>query len=243
MLQRKLSVIIPVYHQRSSIKDNLIRIRDKIRASFPNNEIIVVVDGNDDNIIEEVRKVTGIVVHGYKLNRGKGYALKYGFGKSTGDLVTFMDSDGDIDASELRRFYPYLSAADIVIGNKRHPFSHLEYPFIRRILSRAYSLFVRIFFGLRIHDTQTGLKIFKRDVLEVIMPYILVKRYAFDLELCFLAHKHGFRIVEAPVTIHKQNSMSSVDSNAVWNMFVDTCAVWYRYYILRWYQRQRRDLT
>jgi hypothetical protein len=150
----------------------------------------------------------------------------------------FLDADGDIDPLQLKRLYPYMSAADLVIGSKRHPFSKTHYPFIRKVLSFCYSVFIRVFFGLKLRDTQTGIKLMKREMLKVVMPFILVKRYAFDLELCFLASKHGFRIVEAPIEINYKFSGSGINAKAVYHIFVDTLAIWYRYHILRYYQKK-----
>ncbi len=238
MQSKKLSIIIPAYREGRTIRNNLEVIKRKLSGVVSDYEIILVIDGHVDNTYREARKVVGIKIISYKTNHGKGYALKKGFEASTGELVTFLDADMDIDPLQLKRMYPYLSAADMVVGSKRHPFSKLQYPFFRRVLSFWYSMFIRVFFGLKLHDTQTGLKLMKRDVLKIIMPYILVKQYAFDLELCFLAHKHGFRIVEAPITLDYKNSGTGINTKTVRGMLIDTLAIWYRYYILRYYQNK-----
>jgi glycosyltransferase involved in cell wall biosynthesis len=238
MKEKKLSIIIPAYRQGKTIHNNLEVIKRKMAGVVKNFEIIVVVDGKIDNTLIEAKKVRGIKIIAYNNNKGKGYALKKGFEASTGEIVTFLDADMDIDPLQLKRMYPYLSAADMVIGSKRHPFSKIYYPFSRRVLSWCYSMFNRIFFGLKLSDTQSGIKLMKRDVLEVVLPYVLVKRYAFDLELCFLAHKHGFRIVEAPFELKYKFSGSGINTEAVKNMLQDTLAIWYRYYILRYYQKK-----
>jgi glycosyltransferase involved in cell wall biosynthesis len=239
MYSKKLSIIIPAYKEGKAIRTNLEVTKSKLAGVISDYEIIVVVDGNADNTLEEAKKVSGIKIITYEKNRGKGYAIKKGFEHSTGELITFMDADGDIDALQLKRLYPYMSAADMVIGSKRHPFSKIDYPFVRKVLSFCYSVFIRAFFGLKLRDTQAGIKLMKRDMLKVIMPFILIKRYAFDLELCFLASKHGFRIVEAPIVLRYQFSGSGVDAKAVRNIFLDTLAIWYRYYILRYYQTKK----
>ena len=92
--------------------------------------------------------------------------------------------------------------ADVVIGSKFHPESRVEYPRLRRIYSFFYYMLVRTLFGLPVRDTQTGIKLFKREVLERVLPRVLVKRFAFDLELLANAHHFGYRIVEAPVEVN-----------------------------------------
>ena len=92
--------------------------------------------------------------------------------------------------------------------------------------------------GVSLRDTQSGLKLMKKQALDVIMPLVMVKRHAFDLELCFLAQKHGFRTVEAPININYNFSGTSIDKTTIWKMFTDTLAIRYRYTLLKHYQKE-----
>lgn len=240
MKNKKISVIIPVYKAENFIKKNLEEMKKSISKTFPNHEIIAVIDGEVDKSKEEASKVEGITVLSYKENKGKGYALTYGFNHCTGDFVTFIDCDMDIHPDQLKNFIPYMTTADLVIGSKRHPFSKLHYPLIRRILSVGFRLYSWTILGVKLRDTQSGLKLIKREVLEVIMPLMLVKRYAMDIELCFLAQKHGFRTVEAPLHIDFQivDGKSTAGSfNTIKGMFLDVLAIRYRYTFKHYYQR------
>ena len=80
-------------------------------------------------------------------------------------------------------------------------------------------------------------ELIKKEVLDIIMPLALIKRHAFDLELCFLAQKHGFRTVEAPINIKYKFSGTSISRKTVLGMFLDTLAIRYRYSILHYYQK------
>jgi glycosyltransferase involved in cell wall biosynthesis len=240
MQTKKISVIVPCYKAEKFLAKNLEEIKKSIAKYFPNYEIIAVIDGEADNSKEEAEKVPGIRVISYKQNKGKGYALKYGFEHSTGDYITFIDCDMDIHPDQLRNFFPYLATADLVIGSKRHPFSKLHYPLTRRILSNGFLVYSWLILGIKLRDTQSGFKLIKREVLEVIMPLVMVKRYGFDLELCFLAQKHGFRTVEAPLHIDFQSydgKSSTIKIKDIWGMFLDVLAIRYRYSILHYYQR------
>jgi glycosyltransferase involved in cell wall biosynthesis len=234
---KKLSVIVPVYRAEKFIAENLEHMKKSVSKYFPDNEIIAVIDGNGDRSEEEANKVKGIKVISFKENRGKGAALKYGFENSTGDYITFMDCDMDIHPDQLKNFIPYLATADLVIGSKRHPFSRLDYPWYRKILSKGFHIYSWLVLQVHLRDTQSGLKIIKREVLEVIMPLILVKRYAFDIELCFLAQKHGFRTVEAPISVDQKFS-STINLKAIRGMFLDVLAIRYRYSFLNYYQKK-----
>ncbi len=235
---KKLSVIIPVYNAEKFIAKNLEKIKQSISRYFPNYEIIAVIDGNGDKSMKEAKKVKGIKVIGFVENKGKGAALKYGFENSTGDYITFLDCDMDINPEQLKNFIPYMATADLVIGSKRHPFSKVEYPWDRKILSKGFQIYSWMILQVHLRDTQSGLKLIKREVLKVIMPLILVKRYAFDLELCFLAQKHGFRTVEAPISINYQFVGSGINKRAILGMFLDVLAIRYRYSFLNYYQKK-----
>ncbi len=130
-----------------------------------------------------------------------------------------------------------------MIGSKRHPDSLVHYPRSRRVASWLYQQLVRLLFRLDVRDTQVGLKVFRREVAEEVLPLLLVKQFAFDLELLAVARALGFRrIRELPVTLEYRFTGSGVRSSAVLLALVDTAAIFYRLRILRYYQRKRELL-
>jgi glycosyltransferase involved in cell wall biosynthesis len=185
----------------------------------------------------------------YDNNLGKGNALICGTCYATGDFVVFLDADMDLHPSQLPVFFEIMeiSGADIVIGSKRHPASKVNYPLVRHIYSAVYYGIVRLLFGLPVKDTQTGLKLFKAGVLRRVFPRILAKRFAFDIEVLTNAHRLGYRIADAPVTLHYQRKMGRIKMRDVYVMLVDTLAIFYRMYIRRYYDRvehvELRELT
>jgi glycosyltransferase involved in cell wall biosynthesis len=235
-----ISIIIPVYKAEKFIEGNLIEIRRVISENFTNFEIIVVIDGEIDRSKQEAAKVDGIKLYSYKENKGKGYALSFGFDKSKGNLVTFVDCDLDLNPSQLKNFLPYLATADFVVGSKRHPFSKLHYPFIRKVLSIGFLVFSYLLLGVKLRDTQSGLKLIKREVLEIILPLMRVSRFGFDLELCFLAQKHGFRTVEAPLHLTYQEFegvRTTIRFKDIFLMFSEVIQIRINYSIKRVYQK------
>lgn len=127
--------------------------------------------------------------------------------------------------------------ADVVIGSKHHPASKLHYPFARKVISRIYALVLKILFNLPLRDTQTGLKIFKHDVLKRVFPKVLCKRYAFDLELLVNANRLGYRVAEAPVVLNFRRPVKwgRIGLNDIYLTGLDTLAIFYRMYILKYY--------
>ncbi len=96
----------------------------------------------------------------------------------------------------------FLYQADIVIGSKRHPQSEIYYPWYRRFLSYLFQLLIRQLFQIDVTDTQVGIKIFRKPVIDAILPHLEVNRYGFDLELLSLAKIFGFgKVLEAPIRL------------------------------------------
>jgi len=175
----------------------------------------------------------------YDENRGKGSALICGAWYATGEYVVFLDADMDLHPAQLPTFFAIMEIenADVVIGSKLHPLSNVNYPQTRRILSKGYYAMVRVLFGLPVRDTQTGLKIFRAAVLREVFPRVLVKRFAFDIELLALAHYLGYNIPQAPVTLRFTRGFGRIQFRDVLNVFQDTLGIFYRLRLLRYYDR------
>ncbi len=243
----ELSVIVPAYREGERIHDNLRRLLgelDKLRTDY---EVLVVSDGNTDATAAEAERVGSprVKVLEYARNMGKGYALGYGVRHSRGALVTFIDADMELHPREIKNFIDLMEGGqyDIVIGSKRHPRSLVSYPLFRRAQSFAYQLLIRLLFHLDVRDTQTGLKLFRRQVLADIVPLLAVKRFAFDLELLVVAQHLGYGgIVEAPIELHYQFE-STIRPSAIYRILWDTAAIFYRLRITRYYDRRRLELS
>lgn len=244
-----LSVVVPVYNLAGSIVENVAEIRRRIAAGLAEPfELIVVSDGSVDQTEErllEARDGRLRVIH-YDRNLGKGYAVKAGALAARGRWIAFVDADLDLDPASIPAFLATARDAslDFAIGSKRHPGSQVDYPRSRRIASWGYQQLVRWLFSLDVQDTQVGLKVFRREIAEEVIPLLLVKRYAFDLELLAVSTSLGYgRIRELPVALDYRFSGSGVRSLAVLRALVDTAAIFYRLRILRTYARKRRLLA
>jgi glycosyltransferase involved in cell wall biosynthesis len=154
-----------------------------------------------------------------------------------GDYVIFLDADLDLHPRQLPRFFEIMdeTGVDVVIGSKRHPESKVDYPFVRRIYSAVYYTMIRLLFGLPVRDTQTGLKLFKTQVLRDVFPRILVKRFAFDIEVLTNAHRLGYTIADAPVQLEFRRGTGRVKMKDAKSMFIDTLGVFYRMHVLHYY--------
>ena len=243
-----LSVVVPVYNQAESILDNVDTILERVQAGLGEAfELIVVSDGSVDRTEEQLleRRDELVRVLHYDRNLGKGYALKVGGLQARGRWIGYVDGDLDLDPASIPRFLRHAEqrSLDIVIGSKRHPDSVVHYPRSRRVASWLYQQLVHALFRLDVRDTQVGLKVFRHEVADQVLPLLLVKRFAFDLELLAVSRSLGFsRIEEQPIDLRYRFTGSGVGSLAVLRALVDTAAIFYRLRILRYYERKREAL-
>jgi glycosyltransferase involved in cell wall biosynthesis len=234
-----ISVVIPVHNQEKTISLLLSRIKGILNSTLRSYEIVVVNDGSFDNTFGVLQKEEELDSHmkviSYTPNRGKGYAVKTGVMQSSGNIVIFADGDLDISHDKIKDYITGLENCDIVIASKRHPQSKVNAPFSRKLLSRVFNFLVRLAIGLKVKDTQSGLKAGKGASLRTIFRIMLVKRYAFDVELLAIASALNLKIREMPIEINLDHNFKVQD---IAKMLVDVTTITYRYKIKRWYHKQ-----
>ena len=234
-----VTVVVPFYNPGPRFRPNIDRLVEVLSSSGSSFEIIAVSDGCTDGSDGCLEGLDQRLVRFVSLprNRGKGQAVRMGLAMGRGRYLGFIDSDGDLDPALLLPFLTLvdLYEPDVVLGSKRHPLSDLDYPPVRRLYSWGYQQLVRFLFRLNVRDTQTGLKLVRREVLAEALPRMVEKRFAFDLELLVVARRLGFtRFVEAPVAIEERFS-STISLRSIRPMLVDTLAIFYRLRILGFY--------
>ena len=245
-----LSVVLPVYNLGSSIAENLESVAVCLDAGGFRYELVPVDDGSADASAEAIcayaetftsRHASRAACRPVLIakNAGKGSALKAGFRASSGGYVLLLDGDLDIAPKMLPKFFDSMAknGSDIVVGSKRHPESSVQYPWHRRLASAIYFGLVRLVVGLPVTDTQTGMKLFRRQVLGDALDRMLVKTYAFDLELLSIAYERGAKVSEAPVEIRFGQKFGALKPRTVREMMTDTLAVFYRLRILHYYAK------
>jgi len=243
MAQRLLSLVLPAYKQEKTINKDIRNLTKVLSLLNLNHEIIVVVDGYVDKTYQNVKKIKNpnVILLGYEINQGKGYAIKHGVKKANGDIIGFIDAGMDLDPKEISLMLNIMdwNNADIVIGSKLHPDSIINYPVSRKILSWVYRTIIRLLFRLSVKDTQVGLKLFKRNVAKNVFSKIIVKAFAFDVEVLAVAQSLGYtKIYEAPIKLRFRQG--SITSTNFWRISFltlwDTLAVYYRMNILKYYK-------
>jgi glycosyltransferase involved in cell wall biosynthesis len=232
---RKLSILMPAYNEGPQIYDNLLHTVNVLSAHPLDFELVVIDDGSCDQTAGEIQKAAAFhpaLIKPVLLpeNLGKGAALCAGFQQAGGKLIAFLDSDMDLPPAQLVLLLELmeLSGADIIVGSKRHPDSTIAYPLHRRLMSEIYYQFVRLLLKLPVRDTQVGIKLFRRPVLEYTLPRLTTCRFAFDVELLSLAATKGFTMKEAPVFINYQCTWGRIGIQSIVQMLKDTLLIFYR---------------
>ena len=229
-----LCVIMPAYNEGIHIKDNLLKASKIISGFVHNYRIIAVDDGSSDNTLSEIISASEsdskISYISYNPNRGKGKAITSGISYANSDYIAFLDSDLELNPMMLKSFLKAMKEkkADIVIGSKMHKDSKLEYPLKRRIMSFGYYVILKIMFRLDIKDTQTGIKLFKSQVIKSLTENMLTDGYAFDIEILARANKAGCKIIEMPVELkfkRERKEKSRISFKTSKKVFLDTLKI------------------
>ena len=242
MIKESVSILLPVYNAENNICNNIEFLISTVSTFLSDYEIILSNDGSSDNTYLELEKLknkySNIKVFNAIKNYGKGHALKRALELASSKYIVFCDSDMELNPLLLKNFFEIMRQenADIVIGSKRHKDSVVNYSKIRKVISFIYFLFVKIFFSLPIEDTQTGLKLFKRSAIVGIFPRVLVRRFAYDLEVLAACNLDNKKIVSAPIILNPSRNFGLIPIKVLWNTFVDTVAVFYRLHFLSFYK-------
>src|SRR3989304_2827532 len=211
MSKVEVSSVIPAYNEESFIENARGTLDEAVKSRKLQYEIVVVDDGSNDKTL--LRATTYANRNGHvrvvscNNNVGKGYAIKKGFMQKNGDIV---------------------------VASKWHPDSRVSMPLKRRILSHGFNVLVRALTGVKLKDTQVGLKAIKKSAFKGVFPRLCVKRYAFDVELLTLANLYNLRIIEMPAHLRIEGLISLKD---MFKMFMDLLGIAYRLRVVHWYQR------
>lgn len=229
-----VSVLVPALNEGPVVRAHLGRIVAALEALRRPFEVVLVDDGSTDATAAEAeaaaREDPRVRVVRHPRNRGKGAALATGCAAARGATLVFLDADLDIAPEEVGPLLARLEAtgADVAVGSKWAPGARERRPLHRTLLSRLYLAVTSVLFRLPIRDTQTGLKALRRPVAAAVVPRLVTRRFAWDVELLVLAHRAGARIVAAPVTVDFRRPGVRIGALGFLRSGLDTLAVFLR---------------
>ena len=195
---KSLSIIIPIFNEAESLPS----LFKELKSEFGNSssvEIVFVNDGSTDNSQQSIERAildnsAWKMINLYR-NYGKSVALQAGIECSSGEIIGTLDADLQDDPKEIAKLIDLSDKFDLVIGWKKNRLDPLE----KRIASKIFNFFIRVFSGLKIKDSNTGIKIFKREVAESLNLYGGRHRY-----IPLLAHQKNFSVGEVAVNHRKR---------------------------------------
>lgn len=241
-----VTVVVPFYNTGEGLLRTVKGLVEVLESSNMTFEVIAVSDGSTDGselLVKDLGERVRTVV--LANNRGKGAALCAGIEVARGQFVGFIDADGDIPPHLWRAFLVLAETygADMIVGSKRHPLSDVSYPWVRRVYSRTFQLLVRFLFRVDVSDTQTGIKLFRRELLNDVVPLLVEDGFVFDLELLVVARRRNWRrVIEAPVRVEHQ-FRSTISIRSALSMLMQTIALAVRVYVTRRYDTQTVEVS
>ena len=203
----KIIAVVPAYNEAKTIGLVIPDLKRYVQ------EIIVVNDGSFDET-EKIAKFSGVIVLSHAINRGLGASLQTGFKKAlekNADYILTFDADGQHRSSDIPRLLESLEKeeADVAIGSRI--FSKKNTPLIRKIYNKIADYIGFVIFGLYVRDTQSGLRLFRKDALMKLRP--LGDRMEISSEIIGEIGRLKLKIVEVPIQeIYTDYSLSKGQS-------------------------------
>lgn len=210
-VEADIAMVVPFYNPGVRVLvDTVRRLDDTLAGLGCTYRIVAVSDGSTDGSAEALAAHAMPLVELVTLpvNRGKGAALRAGLACTQGALVGYIDADGDVPPEQLATLarIASVSGADAVLASKVHPDSELAVRRHRSAMSIMFRVGVRVLFRLDVRDTQTGLKLYRGDLIAAIVPKLHEDGFAIDVEMLVAAgRERALSIVEAPVRIVPSN--------------------------------------
>jgi dolichyl-phosphate beta-glucosyltransferase len=202
----KRSVVLPAYNEEHRLPPTLESVVHYLRTQGEQFEVLVVDDGSTDGTAAVVEgyheRYPEVRLLRYQPNRGKGFAVCYGIMQAQGELILFDDADGATPIAEIERLERAIqNGADVAIGSRALVSSEttVKALWYRKVAGRVFNSFANLLLVPGIEDTQCGFKLFRRHAAHQIFSHVRTERFAFDVEVLYLARKFGFRVAEEPV--------------------------------------------
>ncbi|XP_044256113.1 dolichyl-phosphate beta-glucosyltransferase [Tribolium madens] len=264
---KKLSVIVPAYNEENRLPPMLEECVDFLESRCKQTdftyEIIIVSDGSSDgtlNVANEWCRKLGVDklrVLALETNRGKGGAVRLGMQSARGAALLFADADGATKFSDLTKLekclwektgVDYLKNPDdltgktaIIVGSRAHleKESVAKRSLFRTILMYGFHFLVWLFTVKGVKDTQCGFKLFTRDAARLCFDSIHVERWAFDVELLYIAQKLNIPIGEVAVNWTEIEGSKLTPFWSSVQMGKDLGLIWLRYMIGAWKIKER----
>lgn len=224
----QIAIIVPAYNEADTLEYSFKNLATALSFEDTSVVFLIINDGSKDMTGDVIKKIalahSNVQILNLDSNLGKGAAIYKGIEILLPDyeFIGFIDADLDLNPTYFRSMVINTLQKNIAvsIGSKRHPLSVISYPKYRKALSWIYKSLVYLITEIKATDTQTGMKIFRQDVLMEIFPYLQLQSFAFDVEILALCNSAGFRFTEHPIELQFGNS-SSLNLRSSFSSLID----------------------
>lgn len=200
-----MAIVIPAYNEERRLPKTLRQLSAFAASDERISEMIVADDGSLDGTAAVVREAARsdprVRLVSYWPNAGKGYAIRRGVLEATADRVLLSDADLSAPIEELDKLWRALERADVAIGSRGldPTVVKVRQGWLRQRMGQSFNALMRRITGLPYRDTQCGFKLLPRGIAREIFAEAVVDRFAWDVEMLMLIHRHGYSVVEVPV--------------------------------------------
>lgn len=229
-----LSVILPAFDEERRLRKTLAAIGRYLQERSMPFELIVVDDGSTDRTLQIARRFAGsasfpVRVFHHAANRGKGYCVREGMLKSRAPLALLTDSDLSTPIGELPKLLAQVedNQCAIAFGSRDVAGSLVEIrqSWLRESSGKCFNRMVQLLTGLPFRDTQCGFKLFDLKQCRGLFELQRIDRFAFDVEILYIARKWRLKMAEVPVCWrHAQGSKVRFAADAP-RMLLDLCRI------------------
>lgn len=200
-----ISVVIAAYNEEATIAD----VVRGVRAALPDSHEVLVVDDGSTDGTGEAAQVAGARVVTLPMNQGKGEALRTGIREAAGDLLLFIDADGQDDPAEIPRLLDGLDHDTAMVIGSRFLGRLLEGAItgVNRAGNRFLTWAFNVLHGSNLTDTQAGFRLVRREALD--LGHLRARRYEIETELTLHVLRRGGLVKEVPVTRSRRDHGTS----------------------------------
>lgn len=195
-----ISIIIPAYNEAHTITEIIL----KIRGLYPSDEIIVVDDGSTDGTAD-VAQNSGAMVYRHPYNIGNGAAIKTGIRKARGDIVVFMDADGQHNPEDIGKLLNYMPEYDMVVGARNF---RAQASVQRAVGNTLYNWLASYVAKFPIEDLTSGFRAIKTHIARQLI-YLFPNTYSYPTTLTLAVLRSGRSVKYVPIQVQQRKSGKS----------------------------------
>lgn len=204
-VEKKITVVIPAY-QEAKVIGQVVTKTLEVLAAFPQAEVLVVDDASTDDT-GRIAEQAGARVIRHPYNKGNGAAIKTGIRAAQGDVIVFMDGDGQHDPADIPRLVEPIGVYDMVIG-ARSPRSYHDVG--RKNANRAYNVLASYICGAAVLDLTSGFRAVRADLARKFC-HLLPNTFSYPSTMTIVMFKAGYNVKFVPIEVGRRVGQSKIN--------------------------------